>query len=232
MAVARRRGIEVSYTPDVLDDCVADHAMALLLATSRRIVAADRYVREGRWIRLGEFPLSTKVSDKQMGIVGLGRIGRAIARRAEGFGMALRYHARRPVPSAPYGYEPSLRELAKWADFLLLACPGGPATRHLVNASVLEALGPQGILINIARGSVVDEEALIAALTSGRLGGAGLDVTALEPGAPEALRSLDSVVLTPHIASATHETRAQMAQLVVDNVARFLQDGRLLTPIP
>jgi lactate dehydrogenase-like 2-hydroxyacid dehydrogenase len=229
---ASARGIGVSNTPDVLDDCVADLAWALLLATARRIVVADRYVREGHWTELGGFPLSTRVSGKRLGILGLGRIGRAIAQRGSGFSMDVRYQGRAPKADAPYGFEPSLRELARWADILVVACPGGPETRHLVDAWVLEALGPRGILVNIARGSVVDQAALIDALESGRLGGAGLDVLQNEPGCPDALRASDRVVLTPHVGSATADTRAAMERLVVDNVRAALGGLPLLTPVP
>lgn len=229
MPAAAARGIQVGNTPDVLDDCVADLAWALLLAAARRVGAADRHVRDGHWNRLGDFPLTTRVSGKRLGILGLGRIGRAIARRADGFAMDVRYHARGPRPDAPYRYEPSLTALAAWCDFLVVACVGGPGTRHLVSADVLAALGPRGVLVNIARGSVVDEAALIAALAGGRLGGAGLDVFEVEPGGPSALRGRDDVVLSPHVGSGTVETRAAMEQLVVDNVAAFLRSGRVLT---
>jgi lactate dehydrogenase-like 2-hydroxyacid dehydrogenase len=228
---ARARGIQVSNTPDVLDDCVADLAWALMLAAARHVSMADRYVRDGHWRRLGEFPLSTRVSGKCMGVLGLGRIGRAIARRGAGFDMQVRYHGRGARPDAPYTFEPSLAELARWSDFLVVACVGGPGTHHIVSAEVLEALGPKGILVNIARGSVVDQEALIHALEGGRLGGAALDVLEGEPGAPAALRARDDVVLTPHVGSATIETRRAMEQLVVDNLRAVLRTGRVLTPV-
>lgn len=228
---ARARGIQVANTPDVLDDCVADLAWALMLAAARRIGAADRYVRDGHWRVLGEFPLATRVSGKRLGVLGLGRIGAAIARRGQGFAMEVRYNGRAPRPDAPYGFEPSLAALADWADFLVVACPGGPETRHLVSAPVLEALGPRGILVNIARGSVVDQAAMIRLLEAGRLGGAGLDVLDGEPGAPAALRERDDVVLTPHVGSATRETREAMEQLVLDNLHAVLRTGRVLTPV-
>lgn len=230
VGAATLRNIQVSVTPDVLDDCVADMAWALLLAAARRVGAADRYVRDGKWQRLGEFPISTRVSGKRLGILGLGRIGAAIARRGEGFSMSAAYHSRSPRDSTSYRFEPSLRALAEWADFLVVACPGGAETRHLVSSDVLNALGPRGILVNIARGSVVDTPALIDALESGRLGGAGLDVVEGEPGAPIQLRCRDDVILTPHIGSATFETRQAMEQLVVDNVRSFLHSGRVFTP--
>jgi lactate dehydrogenase-like 2-hydroxyacid dehydrogenase len=227
---AHARGIQVANTPDVLDDCVADLAWGLLIAAARRVPAADRYVRAGEWIDLGGFPLTTKVSGKRLGILGLGRIGTAIARRGQGFDMQVRYHGRKPK-DVPYGFEASLVALAEWSDFLVIAAGGGPETRHLVSAEVLAALGPRGILVNIGRGSVVDQEALIAALEAGTLGGAGLDVLQGEPGAPEALCRRDDVVISPHVGSATIETREAMEQLVVDNLLAFRREGRVLTPI-
>lgn len=227
---ARKKGVVVSNTPDVLTDCVADLAIALLIDAARGISAGDRYVRAGRWLK-GPMPLATKVTGRRLGIVGLGRIGRAIASRAEGFDMEIRYHNRRQSPDAPYAYEHSLAELARWCDFLVVATAGGEATRGLVSAAVIEALGTKGFLVNIARGSVVDEPALIAALAEKRIAGAALDVFADEPRVPEALLALDNVVLTPHIASATKDTRAAMGQLVLDNLESFFRDGRALTPV-
>ena len=227
---ARKRGVVVSNTPDVLTDCVADLAIALLIDVARGITAGDRYVRAGRWMK-GAMPLATKVSGKRLGIVGLGRIGLAIAARAEGFDMEIRYHNRRQSPDAPYAYEHSLAELARWCDFLMVATSGGEATRGLVSAAVIEALGPQGFLVNISRGSVVEEPALVAALAQKRIAGAALDVFADEPLVPEALFALDNVVLTPHIASATTDTRAAMGNLVLDNLESFFRDGRALTPV-
>jgi lactate dehydrogenase-like 2-hydroxyacid dehydrogenase len=220
---ATRRGIPVGYTPDVLTDCVADIAFGLLLAIGRRIPEADRYVRAGKWVKQPPvaFPLGRQVSGAKLGIVGLGRIGQAIARRAAGFDMDVRYHARRPVEGVSWGFAPELVELARWSDFLVVATTGGPSTRHLVNAQVLDALGTKGFLVNIARGTVVDEEALVSALREKRLGGAGLDVFENEPEVPEALFGLDNVVLLPHIASATVQTRAAMGQRVLDNLAAF-----------
>ncbi len=227
---ARKKGVVVSNTPDVLTDCVADLAIALLIDAARGITAGDRYVRAGRWLK-GPMPLATKVTGKRLGVVGLGRIGRAIAARAEGFDMEIRYHNRRQSPDAPYAYEHSLAELARWCDFLVVATAGGEATRGLVSAAVIEALGTKGFLVNIARGSVVDEPALIAALAEKRIAGAALDVFADEPRVPDALLALDNVVLTPHIASATKDTRAAMGQLVLDNLESFFRDGRALTPV-
>ena len=227
---ARKKGVVVTNTPDVLTDCVADLAMALLIDVARGITAGDRYVRAGRWLK-GAMPLATKASGKRLGIVGLGRIGRAIAARAEGFDMEIRYHNRRQSPDSPYAYEPSVENLARWCDFLMVATSGGESTRGLVCAAVLDALGPAGFLVNIARGSVVDEPALVSALAGKRIAGAALDVFADEPRVPEALFALDNVVLTPHIASATADTRAAMGQLVLDNLESFFRDGRALTPV-
>ena len=228
--VARDRGIPVSTTPDVLNDCVADLAMGLIIDTARRMSESDRFLRAGHWVD-GAFPLGRKVSGKRLGIVGLGRIGEAVVQRASGFAMAVRYHNRKPLGGSPYAYEPQLIELARWADFLVLTCPGGTATHHLIDRAVLEALGPEGILINVARGSVVDQAALIAALRSGALGAAGLDVYAAEPQVPAALRELDNLVLLPHIGSASEETRLQMEQLVLANLQAFVDKGELLTPL-
>jgi len=229
LAAARERQIAVTNTPDVLTEEVADLALGLLLATARRIVAGDRYVRAGRWPG-GAMPLASRVHGKRLGIVGMGRIGQAIATRGLAFGLQIAYHGPRPKP-VPYRYEPDPVALARGVDFLIAACPGGAATRGLVSRAVLEALGPQGLFVNIARGSVVDETALVELLVAGRLGAAGLDVFADEPNVPAALFALDQVVLQPHQASATHETRAAMGQLVVDNVAAFFAGRPLLTPV-
>ena len=231
LQTAAQRHVEVSTTPDVLDDCVADLAWALLLSAARRTAVGDRYVKAGHWRELGQFPLTTKVSGKRLGILGLGRIGEAIARRSSGFDMEVRYHNRTPRAQIPYRYEASLIDLAAWSDFLVVACVGGPSTRHLVNASVIRALGPRGILVNIARGSVVDQAALIEALRERALGGAGLDVLEKEPASAAEFAALDQVSLMPHVGSATQETRAAMADLVWDNVVAFMQSGRLLTPV-
>lgn len=232
VAAARARGIVVSNTPEVLDDCVADLAWGLLIAAARRIAVGDRYVKSGQWRTIGAFPLSTRVSGKRMGILGLGRIGEAIARRGSGFSMDVRYHNRRQRAGVAYRYEPSLVALAHWADFLVVACEGGPATRHLVSAEVIEALGPEGILVNIARGTVIDQAAMVKALAEGRLGGAGLDVLENEPAVPTELKAMEQVALMPHVGSATRETRRAMSQLVLDNLAAFLAGRGLLTPIP
>ena len=234
MDAARARGIAVGYTPDILNDCVADTAMALLLDVARATPEADRYVRSGEWARRGAntFRLGRKVSGARLGIVGLGRIGRTIARRAEGFEMDIRYHARNPVAGVSWQYEPSLQTLARWADFLMVITAGGPGTRHLINAAVLDALGPRSFLINVSRGSVVDEAALVRALAEKKIAGAGLDVFENEPQVPAELLSMDTVVLLPHIASATEETRLAMGQRVIDNLDLFFAEKRLITAAP
>jgi lactate dehydrogenase-like 2-hydroxyacid dehydrogenase len=228
---ASARGVPVGYTPDVLNDCVADTAFGLVIDAARGFSAADRFVRRGEWPK-GTYPLTRKVSGAKLGIVGMGRIGRAIAQRSTGFDMAVRYHARRAVADVTWTYEASLIELAKWADFLVLITAGGAGTRHLVNADVLNALGPQGFLINVARGSVVDEAALVAALRDKRIAGAGLDVFENEPQVPAELMALDNVVLLPHVASATQETRQAMADRVFDNLQAFFATGQLISAAP
>lgn len=224
---ARARGLPVGYTPDVLNDCVADLAMGLLIDGARRIAAADRFVRRGDWLQ-GRYPLTARVSGKRLGIVGLGRIGQAVARRASGFDMDIAYTNRRTADGAPWRFEASLLALAQWADFLVLTVAGGAGTRHLVNAEVLRALGPKGLLVNVARGSVVDQAALIAALQSGELGGAALDVFDDEPRVPAELLAMENVVLAPHMASGTHDTRQAMADLCLAN----LRAGLAGEPLP
>jgi lactate dehydrogenase-like 2-hydroxyacid dehydrogenase len=227
---ARARGIAVTNTPDVLNDDVADLAMALTLMTARNLALSDRYVRDGRWKRLGNQALATKVSGKRLGIVGMGRIGKVVARRAAAFDMDISYHARNAA-DVPYRHMPDLVAMARAVDFMIVIVPGGPGTKGLIGADVIAALGPQGILVNVSRGSVVDEPALVEALVCGRLGGAGLDVFADEPNVPEALLGLDNVVLAPHVGSGTDETRGAMADLVVNNLRAHLSGGRLLTPV-
>ena len=235
LAAAARRQIPVGYTPDVLNDCVADLAFGLMLAVARGIGAGERYVRSGEWEgppSAARFPLGRKVSGARLGILGLGRIGQTIARRASGFDMAVRYHSRRVVPGVPWEHEASLVALAGWADFLVVIAAGGPETRHLVNDEVLAALGPEGFLINVARGSVIDEAALVRALVDKRIAGAGLDVFEHEPQVPAELLGLDNVVLLPHIASATVETRRDMGNRVVDNLHAFFNQGELISAAP
>jgi hydroxypyruvate reductase len=231
VAAARQRGVVIGYTPDVLNDCVADLAWGGLIDVARGMTESDRFLRRGDWHK-GPFRLATRVSGKRLGVLGLGRIGRSIAKRDLGFDMEVRYHNRQPVPDAPYGYEASAVDLARWADFLVVATAGGAQTRHLVSAAVLEALGPEGYLINISRGTVIDEAALVEALIQHRIAGAALDVYENEPRVPAALLALDHVVLLPHISSATHETRKAMGDLTVANLKQFFQTGQLLTPIP
>jgi hydroxypyruvate reductase len=228
---ARSRSIRVTTTPGLLTDDVADLAIGLLLAVFRRICAGDRFVRTGRWVRGESLPLARKATGRRLGILGMGRIGRAVARRAEPFGMSIAYHDLRALEDVPYRYEPDLAELAQQSDALIVAASGGPESRGLVNAVVLNALGPKGALVNIARGSIVDEPALVAALVDGRLGAAALDVFADEPDVPEALLRLENVVLQPHRASATVETRRAMGELVLANLAAQLAGKEPLTPV-
>lgn len=230
LAAAKKQGVRVTNTPDVVTDDTADVALALMLAVERRIAEGDRFVRRGRW-REGELRFGRSLGGRRLGIVGLGRIGRAIARRAEAFGMEIAYFGPREKPDARYRFFPDLAALAAWSEILVVACPGGAATRHLVGREVIEALGPQGSLVNIARGSVVDEEALVAALAAGRLGAAGLDVYEREPNVPEALFAMENVVLMPHTGSATHETRTAMGNLVIDNLLAHFAGRPLLTPV-
>jgi lactate dehydrogenase-like 2-hydroxyacid dehydrogenase len=227
---ARARGVAVSNTPDVLTDCVADLAVGGMIDVLRGLSAADRFVRRGDWSR-GQFPLATKVTGRRVGILGLGRIGRAIAHRLTAFDAVLSYHARHRVAGVPYRYVTDPVTLAAEVDVLVVATSGGPVTEGLVSAEVLAALGA-GYLVNIARGSVVDEPALVAALTNGHLAGAALDVFADEPTVPSELLALDNVVLLPHIASATTETRQAMGDLAFENLRAFTTTGQLLTPVP
>ena len=226
----RQHGIHVTNTPDVLTEDVADIALALVLMTSRRLVEASRFLRAGSWEQ-GQFGLATKPGGKRAGILGLGRIGKAIARRLEPMGMEIGYHSRKAQEGCTLHFFPSLTELARWCDFLIVACPGGAATRHTVDAEVLAALGGEGTLINIARGSIVDEAALIEALRQHVIKAAGLDVFTDEPHVPAELMSLENVVLLPHVGSATHETRRAMAELVVENLRAHFAGKPLLTPV-
>ena len=227
LAAARSRNIVVSNTPDVLTDDVADLAVGLVFAVIRRIAANDRFVRSGQWGMSSPPPLASRITGQRIGIFGLGRIGLAIGKRLEPVAGELWYHNRRPRADAPYGYVPSLLELAAKVDILVAAVSGGPESAGAIDTAVLNALGPRGTLINIARGSVVDQPALVDALREGRLGGAGLDVFTDEPRVPDALWAMDTVVLQPHQASATVETRRAMADLVLANVEAHLT-GRAL----
>jgi lactate dehydrogenase-like 2-hydroxyacid dehydrogenase len=228
---ARAHGVRVTNTPDVLTDDVADLGMALMLAASRQIPAGDRFVRDGKWAARESLPLAHKVTGKKLGILGMGRIGRAIGRRAEGFGMQIAYTDIRDFDDLPYRYVATLADLARDSDILIVAASGGAQSRGIVNREVLEALGKDGILVNVARGSVVDEPALVAALQAGTLGGAGLDVFADEPNVPRELVALGHVVLQPHRASATVETRIAMGELVLANLAAHFAGEALLTPV-
>ena len=226
----RGRGIKVGHTPDVLTDDVADVALALTITLSRHFHLANRYVQAGDWPKK-PLPLSTAVGGKTVGILGLGRIGKAIAQRLAACGMNVGYHGR-TAKEGLYKYYPSLLEMAKAVDFLIVACPGGPATQNIVNAEVLAALGAKGKIVNIARGSIIDESALVKALQAGTLGGAGLDVFANEPHVPAERLTLDNVVLFPHVGSATRETRKAMGDLVLANLAAHFAGKPLVKLIP
>jgi lactate dehydrogenase-like 2-hydroxyacid dehydrogenase len=230
LGAARARNIAVTNTPDVLTDDVADLAIGLIIDSVRRIAQGDRYVRAGHWLS-GGLALGTRLWGTKLGIVGLGRIGLATAKRADVFGMAIAYHGPRRKSDVAYPYVADLKALARDSDVLVLTLPGGAGTKHLVDAGVLAALGPKGTLVNVSRGSVVDEAALVAALQNGSLGAAALDVFQDEPNVPRALLSMDNVVLQPHQASATHGTRAAMGQLVLDNLAAHFAGRPLLTPV-
>ena len=230
-AACAAAGVKVTNTPDVLTDCVADTTWALILSTVRRTAYFDRFVREGKWLK-GNPPLTDKVWGEKIGIIGLGRIGKAIAKRAEGFGMQVSYHGRNKQSDVAYTYYASPVEMARDVKVLVVVTPGGKDTEKIVSAEVIAALGTKGYLINISRGSTVDEEALLQALKDGKIGGAGLDVFVSEPKVPEEFMKLDNVVLQPHVGSGTHHTRAAMGQLVVDNLAAYFAKKPLLTVIP
>ncbi|NJL08823.1 MAG: 2-hydroxyacid dehydrogenase, partial [Methylacidiphilales bacterium] len=230
-AAAGRRGVVVTNTPDVLTEEVADTALGLLLCTVRQLPQADRYLRAGKWLEKN-FPLSPSLRDRRVGIFGLGRIGRAIARRLDAFGVPVAYSSRTAHADAPYPYYPDLVALARDVDTLIAIAPGTPETRNAINAEVLAALGPRGILINVARGSVVDEPALIAALKTRTILSAGLDVFADEPNVPAELIAMDHVVLLPHVGSAALHTREAMAQLTIDNLVNWFEGRGPLTPVP
>lgn len=232
-AHAAERGVAVTNTPDVLTEEVADTAVALVLMTVRELHHAETHARSGEWERAGAYPLTRfSLRNKVVGIMGLGRIGLAIAHRLEAFGVKIRYHNRSERSDVAYPYDPSLEALAEKSDILLIAAPGGPATEKAVNAGTLAALGAEGILINIGRGTTVDEPALIDALEQGTIAAAGLDVFADEPRIPERLRRLRNTVLLPHVASASRDTRILMGNLVADNLSRWFAGERLETPVP
>jgi len=228
---AQARGVIVTHTPEVLTGDVADLAMTFILMAPRRIGEAERFLRSGRWLE-GRMDLGTTVRGKRLGILGLGRIGKAVARRAEVFGLNISYHDIKPMGDLPYHSYPSLLELAGASDILLVACEGGAVNRGLINGAVLTALGPDGFLINTARGPIVDQPALVVALRDGTIAGAALDVFDGEPTVPEELIAMENVVLTPHIASSTHETRRAMGDLVYDNLRNHFDGKPVLTPVP
>ncbi len=230
VAYCKQRGLKVTNTPDVLTDDVADVALGLILMTGRGFVRLNRFVQAGEWEKRTP-ELATKLGGRKVGILGLGRIGKAIAQRVAAMGMKVAYTGRK-AQDVPYQYVPDLRTLAAAVDFLVVACPGGPATRNIVNASVLAALGKKGTLINIARGSIVDETALVTALKAGTIKGAGLDVFADEPHIPAELLAMDSVVLLPHVGSATRETRQAMGDLCKANLDAYFAGKGVLTLIP
>lgn len=229
---AGEHGIVVTNTPDVLNEEVADTALGLLLCTVREFPQADRYVRAGKWVEKA-YPLSkATLRDRTVGMVGMGRIGKAIARRLEAFGVPVVYHSRKPQDGVSYKYYPKLIDMARDVDTLMVIVPGGPSTQNMINAEVLKALGPKGIVINMARGSVVDEPALIQALKDRTIYSAGLDVFLKEPVVPKELLEMDHVVLFPHLGSASEATRAAMDQLVVDNILAWAAGKPPLTPVP
>src|SRR6202521_4691135 len=229
---AGAHGIIVTNTPEVLNEEVADTALGLLLCTVRELSQAERYLRAGKWVEK-QFPLSkATLRNRTVGMVGMGRIGKAIARRLDAFGVPVVYHSRKPQAGVDYKYYPSLIDMARAGDVLMVIVPGGAGTKNLINAQVLEALGPAGILINMARGSVVDEPALIKALQDKKIMAAGLDVYVKEPQVPQELIEMENVVLLPHLGSASVYTRDKMDQLVVDNILAWAAGKPPLTPVP
>ncbi|MEO7500422.1 MAG: 2-hydroxyacid dehydrogenase, partial [Casimicrobiaceae bacterium] len=226
----RKRGIKVTNTPDVLTEDVADVAVALVMMTGRGFARLERFVRSGEWEKRGP-ELTMKLAGRRVGILGLGRIGKAIAERVSALGMKVAYTGRKPQ-QVPYDYLPDLKALAAWSDFLVVACPGGAATRGIVDAGVLAALGKKGTVVNIARGSIIDEAALVKALQDGTIKGAGLDVFADEPHVPAALLAMENVVLLPHVGSATHETRKAMGDLCKANLDSWFAGKGTVTLIP
>jgi lactate dehydrogenase-like 2-hydroxyacid dehydrogenase len=230
VAAASERNIPVTNTPDVLNDCVADTTMGLVLGIMRLLPQADRFVRDGLWLK-GPQPLTTSVHHKKMGIVGLGRIGKTIAKRALGFDMEVAYHGRSKQADVTFAYHASVESLAAWCDVLVIITPGGAGTKNMIDAKILKALGPKGYLVNISRGSVVDEPALLDALKNKAIAGAGLDVFVDEPRVPPEFFALDNVVLAPHVGSATVETRKAMGDLAVDNLIAVMEGRKPLTRV-
>jgi hydroxypyruvate reductase len=227
---AKKRKIIVTNTPDVLNECVADTALALMLNTLRKLPQSERYLRAGNWASRGPYPLTTSLGGKVMGVLGLGRIGEAVAKRAMACGMTIRYHNRNKK-NVPYPYDPDPVTLAKNSDVLMVVTPGGAETSKLVNEKVLQALGPEGYLVNIARGSVVDEPVLLRYLQEGKIAGAGLDVYVDEPRVPPEFFTLDNAVIFPHVASATVETRKAMGDLQIENLRRHFAGQAVLTRV-
>ena len=230
LPTAIERGIVVTNTPDVLNQEVADFTVGLLLATIRELPQADRFVRDGKWLR-GAYPLTQTLRDRTIGFIGMGRIGQAIAKRIAAFDVPIVYHSRKPQVDVAYKYYSDLKTMAAEVDTLIAIVPGGASTRHMINADILAALGPRGILINVARGSVVDQNALIEALRNGVIHGAGLDVFTDEPSVPAPLLALPNVVMVPHVGSGTHHTREIMGNLVVDNLRSWFAGKGPVTPV-
>jgi lactate dehydrogenase-like 2-hydroxyacid dehydrogenase len=229
-AEARRRGILVTNTPDVLTEEVADLAVGLLIATVRQLPQVDRYLRAGKWLEK-PYPLTATLRGRKVGILGLGRIGKAVAKRLEAFGLDIAYHGRKPQSDVSHRYYPTLVGMAKEVDVLMCVAPGGGETKGMVNAEVMRALGPEGVLINVGRGSVVDERALAEALRKKEILTAGLDVFEDEPKVPKELIAMDHIVLLPHVGSASVHTRNAMGQLVVDNLKSWFSGKGPLTPV-
>ena len=230
---AAAAGVIVTHTPNVLNRDVANLAILLMLAVSRRLLHDDAWVRSGKWKSIGNAPLTSSIEGKKVGILGLGRIGETIARKlAAAFDCDISYHSRNAKPGIAYRYYPDLEAMARDVDYLVVITPGGAATNRLVDRKVIDALGPKGTLINVSRGTVVDEKELVDALAQGRLGAAGLDVFEHEPNVPEALFAMDNVVLLPHAGSATEETRRAMGDLMVENLVRMVREGTVSTPVP
>lgn len=228
---ATAHGVTVTNTPNVLDGEMGDFTLALLLATIRQLPQADRYLRAGHWRQHQDFPLSASLRERTIGIAGLGRIGKVIARRLQGFDLPISYYGRTPQPDVSYRFYSDLGELARDVDTLIVTLPGGPGTQQIVNREVLQALGPQGIFINVARGSVVDQPALVEALRARSILAAGLDVYQNEPNVPDELLACDNAVLLPHIGTATHLTRQRMGELLVANVVSWFEHKVAVTPV-
>jgi lactate dehydrogenase-like 2-hydroxyacid dehydrogenase len=229
---AIQRQVLITHTPNVLNAETSTTAIMLMLACYRNFRSCEFHARSGLWETQGPHPLTQTADNRNVGILGMGRIGQAIAMKAQAFGATIQYHSRRKIPELPYRYYENLVDMARDVDCLICIVPGGPDTKHIVNQDVINALGPEGVLINVARGCVVDEKELIKALKERRLGWAGLDVFENEPYIPMELRSLENVVLLPHIGSATRETRQAMEDLTIENILSHFRDQSVLTPIP